>query len=148
MATYCWTNFLANYVCQFHSIFIPLESDSLVRHLTSFMSFSAVPVWLCEHWYKSTPILNLYPVAKQWLSLEFWKFVTFKFLPQLDFERLGILLKKFVVFALEMKSPYLSNLSVVLFCSASVNIIIFLYNYNASNLTARTDCVSIFIINI
>ena len=51
---------------------------------------------------------------------------------------------KIVVIALETKSPYLSILSVVFFCSASVNIVTFLYNYSASNLTTRTETVSEF----
>lgn len=80
--------------------------------------------------------------------------IIFKLLSQMNtksvllgwFWQMDILLNNVVAFALEIKShkSYLSNLSVLLFCSVSVNIIKLWSNYNASNVTFRTKIVSAF----
>lgn len=150
--TYCCTNFLEDYVCQSHSIFIPLEND-LVFPLTSFTICCAVPVWLMwRQTQKEACFLSL-SCCKAMVIYRFLRAYFQTLAPDgyqvyvvmlCWFEGLGIFLSD-VVFALEMKShkSYLSNLSVLLFSSASVNIIIFLSNYNTAG-TARTKTVSAF----
>lgn len=134
-------------------------THSLVFQLTSFVFFSPVPMWcMWRMWrliQKQTHFKSVYCCKAMVLSgiLN----VIFNFLCQMDkksmllgwFWQIGILLNN-VVLALDMKShkSNLCNLSVVLFCSASANIIKFSSNYNANNVTFSTKIVSIFFVNL
>lgn len=112
-ATYCWSNFLAIIFVQFHSIFIPLGSDTLACHLTSFMSFDAVSEWLWrliqkQTYFQSVSCCKAMVISR---SLKVWHsqiLAPFGFCMTRHST-------KIVVIALEIKSPYLSILSVVFF---------------------------------